>query len=228
MRMLLDTTQVRRWRAFTLTELLTAIAIIAVLVMLLIVGINKLLASARATQCLGKMRVLGSAVSLYIGENNGGLPHTSENRNWIFNIGPYLDLLPVQPTGNDPFTTAFLCPDDPARSPRQLRTYKYAASVLSNTRTVSLLPKNIIGVESPSTLAMLFCIAYTGPRELEIWRYDTSIWRDDVDNNNPPDTPGVYPRPHYDGRAVNIIYYDGHAAAADYPLPPATFHFDGK
>ena len=216
-----------RSRAFSLIELLAATAIVAALFALLFSGGKKWLNSTRSVQCLGKMKALGAAAHMYIADNNGGLPHTSENANWMVNLAPYL-ATSGELKKNDPFTTVFLCPDDPARAPRQFRTSRYNAATLSTTATVLLLPKKITGVASPATLAMFFCIAFTGNRQLEIWTYDNAIWRENVDNANPPSPPGVNPRPHSDGRAVNIVFYDGHAAAVPYPLPPATFHFDGK
>lgn len=214
-------------RGFTLVELLVGISIVAILATLMVGAFKKSMVTAKTSECLGKMKALGIASRLYISENNGGLPFTSENTNWMINLAPYLGINGVLKK-NEPFTKAFLCPDDLSRSPRQLRSYRYNSAALSTSTTQSQLPKNISGVSKPASLGMLFCTSFTGPRQLELWTYDTAIWREDVDNNNPPDKPGVYPRPHFGGSAINILYYDGHAASTRYPLSPITFHFDGK
>lgn len=57
-------------RAFTLVELLTVVAIIAVLAGLLLAVSGNMLASSRRAKCAGNLRQLGAATQLYAGENN--------------------------------------------------------------------------------------------------------------------------------------------------------------
>jgi len=62
-----------RQRAFTLVELLTVIAIIAILASILIPTIGKVRENARTSQCLSNVRQLALANLLYAGENKGQL-----------------------------------------------------------------------------------------------------------------------------------------------------------
>lgn len=45
---------------------------------------------------------------------------------------------------------------------------------------------------------------------------------------NPPDQTNSFPRPHYGGKGLNILYNDGHVAKALYPLPPETWQASKK
>lgn len=228
-------------RAFTLLELLSAIAIIAVLSALLLASTQQVRRTAQTAGCLGKLRQLGLAGRMFSADNNGFLPYRvdyddtanlAKQENWTMNMAPYLGIgnASTSGAGNTPMTDVFRCPGDPSQSPRQYRTYKYNQSFPTPGNTAyaraNYIPNRVSDIASPSRNAMLFCVAYTGPRQLGLWFFDLSIWGESADSSSPPTNPGLYPRPHYDGKAVNILYYDGHAAAELYPLSPATYHFD--
>ena len=215
-------------------EILVTVAIIAVLASLLLGTVNNLKKRAASVECLGKMRGLGVAAHGYIADNAGLLPFRTDSTHWMINIAPYLGIEPpVAQIGNEPFTKAFLCPGDPSRSPRQLRTYRYQMSWPSPEGAPSYgrnnyLPNYYHQILRPSTHAMIFDIAYTGSRRLELWRFDNAFWRKDVDLANPNGNNSEWNRPHYDGKAMNILFSDGHAGKLSYPLPSETYHFDGK
>lgn len=63
-----------RKAAFTLTELLTVIAIIGVLAALLIPIVGKVRQTARQTTCASNLRQIGVALNSYIAEHKGRLP----------------------------------------------------------------------------------------------------------------------------------------------------------
>jgi len=60
-----------RPRAFTLTELLVVVGLIAVLISLLLPALANARSAAQATQCLSNLRQMGAAWSMYVAENKG-------------------------------------------------------------------------------------------------------------------------------------------------------------
>jgi prepilin-type processing-associated H-X9-DG protein/prepilin-type N-terminal cleavage/methylation domain-containing protein len=62
-------------RAFTLTELLTVVGLISLLVSLLMPLVTKVRTAADATACLATLRQMGAAWTMYTAENRGRLPH---------------------------------------------------------------------------------------------------------------------------------------------------------
>jgi general secretion pathway protein G len=64
----------RRVAGFTLTEVLVAIAIIAVLATLSLTLTRRAMDSARSANCVANLRDLGAAALNYTSENNGSLP----------------------------------------------------------------------------------------------------------------------------------------------------------
>jgi prepilin-type N-terminal cleavage/methylation domain-containing protein/prepilin-type processing-associated H-X9-DG protein len=60
--------------AFTLIELLVTVSIIAVLVSIAIPATNRVIHSARASQCMGHLRGIGNALQMYLTDNNNVMP----------------------------------------------------------------------------------------------------------------------------------------------------------
>jgi len=110
-------------RAFTLIELLTVIAIIAVLAAILFPVFARAKASAKNTQCVSNLKQLGSAISLYMADYDDVFPAALDASDKyspdIWNAFPeYRDRIPHMPMMQDalyPYAKSkeiFKCPSD--------------------------------------------------------------------------------------------------------------------
>ena len=68
----------RRRRGFTLVELLVVIGIIAVLIAVLMPALTRARASANLVKCQANFRQIYAALSIYVNENHGYLPRSSD------------------------------------------------------------------------------------------------------------------------------------------------------
>lgn len=82
----------RQTAAFTLTELLTVIAIIGILAAILIPTVAKIRQTANRTQSVANLKAIGSAILLYAQDNKSQLPvaRTGLQMWWPVSLWPYL------------------------------------------------------------------------------------------------------------------------------------------
>jgi len=99
-----------RLRAFTLIELLVVIAIMAVLAALAYPTVETMMEKGRVAKCIQNLRTLGSALNVYLAENDGKMPTMLLGREKITDEVPVLDnTLNKYATDKSVFT----CPSDP-------------------------------------------------------------------------------------------------------------------
>ncbi|HWL52508.1 MAG TPA: hypothetical protein VNQ90_08740 [Chthoniobacteraceae bacterium] len=109
-----------RSAAFTVTELLLAVVVVALLLALLIPAIGTVRARMRATQCLGQVRQMGIGALQFANEHNGKLPITDWNpaitdrwkQRWYMRLAPYIH------PGRPSYYPLYRCPSVEARAPR--------------------------------------------------------------------------------------------------------------
>lgn len=218
-------------QAFTLTELLVAIAIIALLASLLGSGISRAKIAANTVKCGSNLRQIYLAMQSYTADNDGRLPgplrggqpavYHRDGYGPIDNFLPtflasYLDLPPAAPA-TSPIAKVFVCPAWQAWSKNptpdeSIRIYIAAQSgvrMLDGTQgppfgypgTPPLEPAKIAMIDSPSKVPALY----------------------DLDRQNAPayasDTR-VPPTAIHGGKR-NILFFDGHQETrSDIPTLP--------
>lgn len=136
----------KRERAgFSLIELVVILGILAILVMVATPMIRTALARAKAAQCLGNLKVLGSAFSQYLGEHNMMFPAMAAGRESKDESFPVLDTVLAEYVG-DP--RIFSCPADGEGLAARTGTSYYYNSALSGQSLASL---NFLGLTEETT-----------------------------------------------------------------------------
>lgn len=218
--------------AITLIELMVAIAVLAILVAMVLSFTRYTKESARASQCITKMRQIGISTQLYIADHNGLLPMRPQDnppaRNWMVHLAPYLGVPEPAITGIIPESDIYLCPDDPSFQPRQTRTYRYTQTFPGPSNPGypgNYTPSRFREIANPSRHSMFVCIAYTGTRKLNLWSFDEAAWNMTADSKIPPEGTSSWIRPHYNGQAMNVLFSDGHIEKISFPSPASMWYF---
>ena len=99
----------RTRRAFTATELLVCMGILAVLVGVTMPIYTRVTQGARAAACVSNLRQLGAGLGLYLGEHNMMMPTLLAGRRALSEPGPVIDDTLSTYVGN---AKVFACPAD--------------------------------------------------------------------------------------------------------------------
>lgn len=196
--------------AFSLMELLVAVAIVAVLLVIAIPAIGSIRNASIAVKCLGNLRNFGTAVLAFSGDNNGlpwwngkGYPASAEPPSTRPNFEAW-----VRPYLHKEFKNRLRCPLKPANAGDY--TYEYAG----NSSLCWYFPKlrSIPAPQSRVVLAMEFGdynFYWTAPMNAVMWGIGNG------EGAMPPAQPDANGRPHYHGspknRGLHMFFLDGHA-----------------
>ncbi len=188
-----------RSRAFTLVELLSVMAIIAILAALLLSVIGHAKTRAQAVTCRNNLRQWGTATQLYAADNSDYLPKdgsfsgTSTKEGWYIDLPRTLGLPPYSEmpwrtnARIDPGRSIWICPANPRRSN-------------SNELFHYCLNKNINGNGTGNQIRLVSI-----PRpSVTVWLFDNGGVAAVAQWNN------VHSNLH--SRGAQFAFLDGHAA----------------
>jgi prepilin-type processing-associated H-X9-DG protein len=197
---------VEKWTAFTMVELLIVIAALGILVALAMPAIRRASQSAATAECVSSLRQLHAATMLYANDNDGCLPLSY----WMGSIGPYFEIPTTDPSVTERSSKFPICKtalnralsmsqstsDNNGHDNSRIRTHSMNAG-LSDT---NLVPPNLrlLGIPAPSKTALYL----DGHPEGNSYPY----WRDMVRADAISDIPGNFV---HNGR-LNVIFCDGH------------------
>jgi prepilin-type N-terminal cleavage/methylation domain-containing protein/prepilin-type processing-associated H-X9-DG protein len=157
----------RASRAFTLVELLVAIAIIAILAGLLLSALGRAKASAQAISCRNNLRQWGQATLFYVADNSDRLPRDGLASGKDTNGGWYIDLprilglppyseMPWRTNANiDPGHCIWICPANPRRSNGN-NLFHYCLNEHVNGTGANNRPTRMVSIPQPSATVWLF------------------------------------------------------------------------
>lgn len=186
-------------RAFSLTELLIGIGIIAALLALLSPVINSAVRSSRDAKCLSNLRQIGQANIAFAADHHGLIAAggTWEDYWWQMQIRPYLG----GDASLDNFIPALACPADPNQGWGDPPTL-YPVARRSYGVNDYLRDRKLIEIATPSRMV------YAG--DTGLGPHDSS-W-----TNGQPHWLNALPRKRHAGRS-NYVFLDGHVDS--FPIP---------
>ena len=151
----------QKTQGFTLLELLTVVAIIAVLCSILVPALQGVRKSAQQVSCASNMRQIGSALLLYAAANDNKLPETSHTaavgQSWIYTLSDYLGdcdevrICPADPKGDRRF--------DAGGTSYILNSFLFVPQIDPFGRPMGGPSNNLTLIESPTETPMAFIIA---------------------------------------------------------------------
>lgn len=212
-----------RPNAFSLLELLLAIAVMAALAALLFVGTQGMRSRADAARCLANLRQLATAGLLYANDRGGLLPDRTAwssilQANRAASLLPYLDIPTGQAASTYQYRSLLTCPaaQRDAPSPHELfRTYainQWAAgsSKSEESSWESTVVKNAGPLRLQATQAGTQAFFMDGPMVDDgggKYRYSIYQRPDRIDYR-----PGTNWRTRYlHQERLHVVYLDGHA-----------------
>lgn len=225
----------RQASAFTLVELLAAIAIVGVLAVLLTGAVGNAVERSRQSECANNLRTLASGVFAYAADNNGFIPPNNRfsadgknNTPWPVMLQPYVD----GPTnGFRGRKSVYFCPC--GRHPRgwnnTLPDYTCNArggigeKLTGGFSMDPIPPTRMTEIQRPSKM-MMFADGFQGS-DINSGSYNAAVnfARDRYFGKPVLPERGLAPRHFHKSNPVegkfNIVFFDGHVESFDWNDP---------
>jgi len=213
--------------AFTLVELLVVIAVVASLLCLLLVATGRMRENATAASCLGNLRQIHHAATIYMGEHNGYLPAhmtTVGAISWADTL--YATLIDRKP-GNK---LIFRVPDfSSTKAPTPRAPFDCPASKPDIEKGIRLSIDYTINIHMTEGYGRAMNTRIPSKRALIMDGYRV-VSPDMADQGTSPNVPVNYNaltlpenKPAYrHGGAAHILFFDGHVERMTYEAVPKT------
>lgn len=193
-----------RTSAFTLTEVLVVVAVIALVAAFLVPTAKNSIDNAQAARCTSNLRQIGIAMHGYASENNQEFPkaYPVDNTPWMWKLIPYTDMS-VNSMGPAPLPRSagiFSCAAFVAQNAQRSVSYAYNTFVANSVIEAGLpwnYRRNI--VPSPSKTFLLVEINSNG-------EFYSPISNSDVTRRHPHET-------------ANFLFVDGHVESLKEKVP---------
>jgi prepilin-type N-terminal cleavage/methylation domain-containing protein/prepilin-type processing-associated H-X9-DG protein len=200
----------RASRAFTLVELLVAIAIIAILAAMVLSALGRVKASAQAITCRNNLRQWGQATLLYVADNKDFLPpegdptpteanlYSPTYKAWYvqlpeqMNLSRYRDMPWRTNWTIHPENSIWICPSNPRRCD---------ASSKTNNLFHYCLNDHVNGTGTNSLRTRMGCIPKPSAT---VWLFDSK--------NLPAVGTWSYVHTNLHNKGAQFVFLDGHAA----------------
>jgi prepilin-type processing-associated H-X9-DG protein/prepilin-type N-terminal cleavage/methylation domain-containing protein len=222
--------------AFTLTEVLVVLAVIAILFAILMPAVSRIQDRAEQTECVSRLRALGVAINLYASENNeyyptsgmgtdaaGNSPPIPSRLRWYVKVSYYMDgPKPSNPwAADDPYrllsTHMFNCPF--CDSITGIGVYGLNEHCINEFR-----PLKRTRVREPASFPLLACLGgrdssgnFRGGMNLNTSAPHIMAreygWTGSVSGNGPS--------PNHPGGICNFLFADGHVGSHSVVDPDA-------
>ncbi len=127
---------VRHIRAFTITELVVVVAIVAVLASVSVAAFSMITARAKSARCMNQLRQIGGALNLYLGDHQMILPELVAAREDRDEEAPAIDNTLDVYLGED--ARVFRCPADSTGLAEKTGTSYFWNSLLNGQRATAL------------------------------------------------------------------------------------------